>query len=418
MTDTDIIRTRGSLDLFASGDFIPEDQAYVLTRVEVPTTSLISGSANVYDGNPIPFAAAGGIGIGSNGRIIKVVSDYFGTFDEFAYFDSALPGHPFYGWIVATSSDRNTPTGDMLSAWKRFTRHVVPPRGARFVVPKIGLSGGVGNVQYLDAFQMQVVPINFGTPPTPDFAKPRCLKVSVRPTRLNYSVNPSYVSDMSGLLYEGATPTLDASRSIGGGGSLKVTVPSTATLPIRLREDQYLAVVPGDPLAISFKALIENSLSGTYKVAVDYYTEGLIPIGTVYSEDSLHDRADWRTVSFLTEVPEGADRATVSLVYADSAPAADDTFWIDQVLIEKSSLIGEYFDGSYGDDYLWKADGLPGQTWSYFYEDRAKRHYILERTLRENVPLGISIDDPEYAAGTATVQRFGYGPFGYGPFGG
>lgn len=436
---TDTLITRGYLELFKAGQFLTGEQAYVLTRepglpsslsgtllllpqaTKYPVSDLnrISGTANIYDGNPVAFAATGAMDVGDAGRVIKVVSEYFGTFDDFAYYDSALPGHPFGGWIVKTSTDRDTPTGDILSSWKRFTRHVVPPRGTRFVVPKIGLTGGVGNTQYLDAFQMEVVPINFGAPTTPAFTKPRRLNVRVRPTRLNYSINPNFNVSSTGVVGStGVTPARSTGRGVRSNDSLKITVATTATVPAQAYEDQYLPVVTGESLAVSFKHSIDASLSGSYRIAIQYYTETLVPVDTDFSTDVMHDPSNWDLVSLISTVPERADRARISLVHADTAPAVTDNFWIDEVLIEKSTLIGEYFDGDFGDDYLWKANGTAGQTWSYFYEDRMQRHYILERTLRENVPLGISIGDPEYAEGTIYVNRYGNGPYGYGAYGG
>ncbi len=80
----------------------------------------------------------------------------------------------------------------------------------------------------------------------------------------------------------------------------------------------------------------------------------------------------------------------------------DEAYIIERALVEGGSVLRPYFDGDSGDDYLWEVGGTPGQTRSYFYEDRSDRHHILVRSLQENVPLGTPVADPSYAAGPPT----------------
>jgi hypothetical protein len=68
-----------------------------------------------------------------------------------------------------------------------------------------------------------------------------------------------------------------------------------------------------------------------------------------------------------------------------------------RILVEEGTVLGNYFDGGSGPDYLWEQGGTPGATRSYYYPDREMRHYVLVRTLRENVPMGMLVEDPVYA---------------------
>lgn len=88
-----------------------------------------------------------------------------------------------------------------------------------------------------------------------------------------------------------------------------------------------------------------------------------------------------------------------SMTFKATSPTVDLDFGgaATRILVEEGTELGEYFDGSDGDDYLWEQGGVPGATRSYYYPDRVMRHYVLVRTLQENVAMGIVVADPVYA---------------------
>lgn len=90
------------------------------------------------------------------------------------------------------------------------------------------------------------------------------------------------------------------------------------------------------------------------------------------------------------------------------------------ILVEKGDTVWDFFDGTYGENYLWEQGGIPHQTRSYFYEDRIKRNYLLKKILKDNVPIGIEIADPEFAVYRPVVVNdpYGFYGYGYGPYGG
>jgi len=442
----DILIARGPADGFNGGSLTAQDQAIVLTAsrerlltgwpdwhfratdpIDAPFNGYLnwSGSALIYDGNPVlVHPLKGPFVLGQAGYISNVVSEHRGTFEDFAIFewDVAAPylgDDPVEANVRADNAGVTSGSGNITSAWTRHYRVLYPPKKARYAVPKIS-TGNIGASKglYLDGFQFETLDINDDPAPSA-WVPPRHIRVRVRPTRLNYSTNPSFVVSTAGIGYDGAvTLTRDTGFAWTGQASLKVVV-GTATAPVRVGEDQDIDVVSGEDFAISFYCYVPATLSGSYRVMVRFYTIAGVLVGTEYGS-TLHDRTQvgWDRQSLVTRVPQGAHLAQVSFVSSETAPTSTDTFYLDGVLIEKVAVIRPYFDGSFGEDYLWKQGGTPGLTHSYWYEDRVKRHYILERTLRENVPLGVSISDPEYGEELRSMTPYGQGPYGSGPYGG
>lgn len=449
-SDAVIITPRGALGAFDGRLTVEYRTVYVMTastdrlrdgfplwhfRSGVPIVHRYRGSlgdirggrAKIYGLNPVYiFPKRGQFTLGSHGHLAEITSDFRGTFEDFAMtpvdpaWTDATEGDPAEAFVAAETSP-TTAQGIAGTAWARHFRVMYPPKNARYAVPHIrtGVEATLKS-QFLDAFQMEVLPT--GSPATPTaFVPPRQVKVRVKPTRLNLSINPSFTS-ISNLTASNLTPLPDATYAWAGGTGLRVSVPTGAS-EVTLTEQQSIEVVAGEPLTVSLRSYVPTILTGSYRLRVDFLTEAGAAVSTVLSTDVIHNASifPWDVKHLSTIVPEFATRAEVYTVHADSGPASGtDVFWIDAVLIEKSREVGEFFDGDSGDDYLWK-QGLPGNrglTWSYYYEDRAKRHYILERTLRENVPLGITITDPEYADGLLTVIRYGYSQYGAGPYGG
>lgn len=442
----DILTARGPLDSMSAGTLTPEDQAYVLTAsrerlttgwptwheryadpIDPPYDDVLdwSGSALIYDLNPVAIHPhKGPFVLGLKGHIDNLVSEHRGTFEDFALFEwdeagNYLGDDPVGAHVLADNAGATSGVGNAVSAWTRHYRVFYPPKNARYIVPKVVTGSiGAGKGLYLDAFQMEMLDVNDPATPT-TWVPPRHIQVRVRPTRLNYSTNPSFTVSAANLTTAGpVTLTRDTTKSYQGQAALKVEI-GTASAPARVREDSAVEITEGEWLAVSFRTSVEATLACTYQARIVWMTKAGTPVDVV-SGGAIHQSTgnNWDLQSVVARAPAGTDEAYVDLVYSGSAPSSDDAFWLDAVLIEKASQVGEYFDGASGADYLWQQNGIPGLTRSYYYQDRVKRHYILERTLRENVPIGVSIAEPEYAKGGAFPSLFGFGDFGSGPFGG
>lgn len=303
MSDELIFAALGDLYWFTQGSVTTEDLSYVLgNRVDdEPTLDFTGGSAKIYDLGPARFFALGSEFSLPHGSAV-ITSKPIAGFDDFAIYPEGADD-PVDGFVVADTS--GTLSGGSADAWTRHHRVFYPPRQARYVVPHIRLgSVAAGNAVYLDAHQMEVLPVGSVAPSA--FGSARSIKVTVRPTRLNYYA-----------------------------GSLTVT-----------------DLVPGHA-----------------------YTA---------SADDTNGKRVWYTFT--------ATSGTVTLDFGIANPT--------RILVEEArpdGKPGDYFDGNSGPDYLWEQGGTPGQARSYYYANRSIRHGILVRTLNDNVALGVTVEDPEYA---------------------
>lgn len=150
-----------------------------------------SGSAGVYDLNPIPIFPQGG-GVDALGRAgtVDLVSELRGTFSDFAIWDGDDDPADF---INLTYTDGTSGVGGLGTAWTKHSRSFTVPRRARYIVPQIGLSGlGLDKSVYLDAFQF-----GFGADPdTVPYEKVRQVKTKVlTPHSLEERVDRNYILD-------------------------------------------------------------------------------------------------------------------------------------------------------------------------------------------------------------------------------
>lgn len=430
---TDEVRARGAFDLFRRGSFTNQ---YVAVAFSLSgEQSDFGGSALIYDGNPIAIFGSGHLDPFGDQSEARFVSGWFGTFEDFTIDwgawsgDAATSllnrqGDPTGAWFIRETEDPASATGASDTPWNRVFRTVMPPKGARYVVPTVNFEGlPSGDRQYFDEFQVALVPAPLGTSPssslpaTPDYVKPRTLTSKVVPTRLNYSIRPIFErvpgdatapSGVAGI----ATPTAYAPAALSRVGK-RLHVTTSGAHATWVYEDQGIAIVPGEPLTLSYTyATTAPNLGGArYPItpAIRFYNQANDLISTVTGTPILLPTRAGRA-SVTAEAPVGTEFARVYLLFQNIAGSgadydADDVY-ISNVLIEKSRYVGTFFAGSY-DDCLWRQNEDPYNTWSYYYEDRADRHYILVRCLEENVPLGVSVADPEYALSGVRLNAAG-----------
>lgn len=393
-----------------------------------------SGRAKVYSLDPVILMPEHGqFDLGNHGRLVEIYDDFLGTFDDFSI--SVLPNStvdPLLGdhtlsTIIEGSQIISSAQGNITSAWNRVFRTFYPPKKARYIVPKVQLTSVAnGKSHYLDSFQLEVLPVS-ATPVPTTFAHARQIKVRVNPTRLNLSWNPGFEVSAANLTNSaGTTIATDNNFAAFGSQSLKVSVPNTASAPVRINETNLIPVAEGEFLACSQYTWVPATLNRSYQLAIDFYTEGGALISTALSSDVIKYATSGVAArpSIIAAVPAGATQARFSHAYTPVQPSAGtDVFYVDGVLIEKSREVGDWFNGGLGADYLWQQGGTPFLCPSYYYQDRVNRSYIVTRVLSENVPLGITVATPEYASPVIPLQASGDGTFGDetygdGPYGG
>jgi hypothetical protein len=72
-------------------------------------------------------------------------------------------------------------------------------------------------------------------------------------------------------------------------------------------------------------------------------------------------------------------------------------FFVDAVMLQNGEDLQPYFDGSFGQDALWEANGTPGLARSYYYPQLVAKRHIVTEVLQQHIPLGISYNTPVFA---------------------
>lgn len=164
------------------------------------------------------------------------------------------------------------------------------------------------------------------------------------------------------------------------------------TSPIPLLEGQH-----------SFGILVSPSRAQSMYVTVDLRDASGAVLKTVSTVSApqwvgVTPSNPWTRLS-IEDVAVPAGVASVRIGAHALAPlSAGETLLATAVLVERAStLLGPYFDGASGPDYLWQAGGAAHTVPSFYYRDRGPRGYLLKQLLAENVPLGITPNEPQYA---------------------
>lgn len=407
----DTIYANGLLETFAGGTLTAGVRAVVLTRTRAQIADgfpswhpryvdplvapfdgqldVPAGTAKIYALNPQAiFPRRGPLVLGGHGRIARLISEHRGTFEDFAIFEwdtaaSYFADDPVDGYVTTDNIGAVTGVGDLTTAWTRHYRVFYPPKSARYAVPHLALgSVAAGKSHFFDAFQMEVLPLAHAASPSA-FEPARQINVKVRPAAKNFSTNPSFEVDLTDWAAGGSVlPALTrvVNRPKFGGACLQVTWANAGTQPSAQHTltgldvgrtywaSMWLRVPTGSPMC-------QVTVAGTGKFS---------PPTSVWGQ--------WQRVWL-----QFTATSTTHLfqVWPMRAPVSGEQVFVDGCMVSESLV--DYFDGSFGADYLWKQGGVPHKTQSYYYPDRSNRHYILVRTLQENVALGVSVSSPEYA---------------------
>lgn len=386
------------------------------------------GSSSAHDGNPVYVTARGTTtDLGLEGHADGLLTSFGGTFNDVAAWpltfssgttvdESATSADPTHGYNLAAPTNLAAATGGVGSTWTRNTLSFVPPRKARVLVP--GATTGTitaGNRMWLDAWQLSV------TPSATSWAPPKRLTPTVVPTRMNLSwcngfehegtlgITGKVTTEFSGAS-PGQTDTVgyDSSLSASGSRCLKVVVgPGPWTPPDGwwVRENQIFEVDPGGFISMGFSYTNKSSILGA-RPAIQFFTEGGLFISTTFG-DVIEgtNGSKFKQASVSGEVPANAYWAQTYWINAPWPVASGTVFHIDNVIVEKTSVLGDYLDGDSdgGVDCLWDANRALGDGWSYYYENRIARNGALNRILAKNVPLGVTVGTPQYATSTDRI---------------
>ncbi|MDX3260708.1 carbohydrate binding domain-containing protein [Streptomyces sp. MI02-2A] len=270
-------------------------------------------------------------------------------------------------------------------AWKRAAYASV---GFKFA----NMSGGTN--QILDAVQLELAPLGMAGPTA--YQNARQIQVVIKPTRLNYALNPNFESGIGNVRAVTSDAHLSAdSFCWQGTQALKVTIPSAASDDTGM-SIQASGLKPGKTYTMSARVAIA---AGCGEILPFVGAEGkLVGRNTWTTAANAVDptKPRWRTVyvTFTASVP--LVTVGMNVLKSTMPPGVTSIFWVDGMMVEEGFSPRPYFDGSMGSDYVWDVDGQPNLTRSYYYENRLERSFLIRTLLKENTPLGIAASEPKF----------------------
>lgn len=386
----------------------------------IATGSAISdGNLDVYIPAPVPLALAASATFGGSLNLTVVVP--VAAFDDFVI---GLPGDPDPAMCWIGMNNAGTASGAQGQPWTRNYAAFAAPgdypvsdgwawRRAAYAAVGFKFTGvPAAGKQYLDAVQMEIAPVSQSTPSA--YVTPRQIRTVVKPSRMNHSPNPGFESSANNWsVSANCTIDQDTSTFKFGTTSGKVAVNSAATTMVSQplssliagrtytvslyiqRDDVITDVRVGmaSGRMLTTTPTVSTLLFGSGGQYVPYGADGYgqDPYGGVLSQTVTPEK--WVRVFFSFVAASAND--TLQLTPQYGTPPG--SFWIDGVLIEETEIVNDYFDGSYGDDYLWESSGVPGESRSYYYQGRRAKTYLLSNLVVENSPVGITTAIPVFA---------------------
>jgi hypothetical protein len=222
------------------------------------------------------------------------------------------------------------------------------------------------------------------------YQKARSLNCVVVPQRVQQCVNPSFEAGTTGWSASAGTLTNPTTGGYIGSRCARVTASGAAQFSL---VGASYSEVEGAPFA--FSAYVRGTPNRSVAIQIHWstgaWTNGPIQL--------IASATDWQRLTYTGVVPDGAGSGTLYISELVSGVSSGDYLETDCALVETSWVIGDYFDGNTGSDYIW--GGAPNATMSFYYQDRINRSYLLANLLAENCPLGVTPGVPQFGVVTA-----------------
>jgi hypothetical protein len=169
--------------------------------------------------------------------------------------------------------------------------------------------------------------------------------------RVNLCQNPNFESASTYWTSNGALSVArSAEAAYEGTHSLKVALSLTTTNGAIYGNSNRIPVSPGESCRFSvyIKTAPDNAV-GTYRLRVRTYTavSGGSLIGNLSGTSiSIDPDSEWTRLNYAPTLSDPGIAAVTLLVDRVSSTNANDIFYVDNVLFERSSTLKDYFDGS------------------------------------------------------------------------
>lgn len=262
-------------------------------------------------------------------------------------------------WVWGQGVVAPEQTGSALNAITSFNDYTYSDYSVNYNYPDFGkwdqafFTNLAASSRSLELPSYTLPEFNFGTKTLQDFYDDN-QNISVTESRINQILNPNFEVDTTGwanfnVNYSHSRYTSD--KYIGT-ASLRInTLATTGTGGgVRLNSDATyrLAVTPGETVAAS--AYFKN-LSGSrnWRISIRFFANATTT--TVISSansTSITNPTSWTKASVTGVVPAGATYADVLLNHTNTGTVTDSVL-CDAVLLEKSTTVKDYFDGTYNE---------------------------------------------------------------------
>lgn len=300
-------------------------------------------------------------------------------------------------WYDVSDTLLSTTTGSATarnhySTHSTYSRHsttaTAPTNAVRADMRIRVVAAGASEDTYIDAVQFEAASS------ATSYQPPRDIRITLIAERVNLFPNPNFETSLAHISAGNADTTLG--RATAGGyfadARLTMTAPGSGSGPWTLVANSPsgtsgIPVQAGSNYTLSAYTRSEAVVTGrTARIDYTWYTSAGTQIS--YNTGSAITTGDaWVRPSVTVVAPSTAAYLRVGLVVLGVTAASEVHDW-DGVLVEKTSELRDFFDGSAlpAGDYMWA--GTTHESASYLYRRRELKGARLLALLPEYLPIG------------------------------
>lgn len=271
--------------------------------------------------------------------------------------------------------------------WQESAAVGQPEPGATLMSIKVLFnSTSIGDVIYAD--YISVVESDLG-----DYQGARAVRIQFQADRVNLVKNASFEVDDAGWEASGNSAVAQTTdQAAFGSNSLEVTSLAAGATYAQISTGSAFPVVENQIYTASayFRAATDPRTAQLWIRWLD--DEGTVLGNSALSQEQANSTTGWARGSVTAAAPAGATQAVVPVQFLGTGDAGE-IHYVDGVLVERGTTVGDFFDGasfSNEGEYMWQVDGDPGNTASHYYSRRLIKNFRLNQRLSEFLPAGAS----------------------------
>lgn len=313
------------------------------------------------------------------------------------------------------------PGGGVWQVGNVNTSLIIYPSGTAYVgvIPVIRNPSSLAETVYVS--NNTVVGSTFYSGENTNYQHPNTMEVNIKADRVNYVLNGGFNTNVNGwsqvnnnttgspspvtLSWDGATgfQSLGCAKMTFVSQSGTFSGNSTSQLgmssPYVYQGGAMVPIIQGlkPGHTYTFSAWIKQGIGCPdvqLQIANHNFSAGSVfDISTNAAKSAGNTINGWTQVSYTWTIPFQAlpDWALYFYVnYTDYIAAGQNfSFWVDDLLVEESALVGSFFDGNTStSDYMWESGGTANFSRSYYYKNYSNKLTRLNKELPNVMPLG------------------------------